>query len=169
MISDFSDGYFGMMRDIGIGYQIAKEQRVKEREKLLHQGNSDADLIAWEEREQLFPFPFSRGQTMAYNAWKESKTNGLEIIECSDLPWENDLHDFIGTFREAKIEAIVVTDSTFSIEKHIRLFEDEGCKVVGPQAFIRHEKRSTRVENVSATGVLILIGDTTAKVVDSDD
>lgn len=31
MISAYSDGYFGMMRDIGIGYQIAKDQRIKER------------------------------------------------------------------------------------------------------------------------------------------
>lgn len=49
MISAYSDGYFGMMRDIGIGYQIAKDQRIKEREALLHQGNNEAALIAWEE------------------------------------------------------------------------------------------------------------------------
>ena len=68
MISEYSDGYFGMMRDIGIGYQIAREQRVRERKRLLRQKDSEAALIEWEEREQKFPFPFSRGQTTAYIA-----------------------------------------------------------------------------------------------------
>ena len=86
MISEYTDGYFGMMHDIGIGYQIAREQRVRERESLLRQKDSEAALIEWEKREQHFPFPFSRGQTTAYNAWKESKANGLEIVECRDLP-----------------------------------------------------------------------------------
>ena len=68
MISEYTDGYFGMMYDIGIGYQIARDQRVRERERLLRQKDSEAALIELEKREQQFPFPFSRGQTTAYNA-----------------------------------------------------------------------------------------------------
>ena len=54
MISEYTDGYFGMMHDIGIGYQIAREQRVRERERLLRQKDSEAALIEWEKREQHF-------------------------------------------------------------------------------------------------------------------
>lgn len=169
MISEYSDGYFGMMRDIGIGYQIAREQRVRERKRLLRQKDSEAALIEWEEREQKFPFPFSRGQTTAYIAWKESKANGLEIVECRDLPWEKDFQDFIGTLREAKIEVILVTDSAFSNKRYTHLFEEAGCIVVGPQMFVRHEKRSTGIEDVKATGTLVVIDGEGVKVVDSDD
>ena len=169
MISEYTDGYFGMMHDIGIGYQIAREQRVKERERLLRQKDSEAALIEWEEREQYCPFPFSRGQTTAYNAWKESKANGLEIVECRDLPWEKDFQDFIETLREAKIEVILVTDSAFSNKRYTHLFEEAGCIVVGPQMFVRHEKRSTGIEDVKATGTLVVIDGEGVKVVDSDD
>ena len=89
--------------------------------------------------------------TTAYNAWKESKANGLEIIECRDLPWEKDFQDFIGTLREAKIEAILVTDSALSSKRYTHLFEEAGCIIVGPRMFVRHEKRSTGIENVTGT------------------
>ena len=169
MIGAYSDGYFGMMRDIGIGYQIAKDQRIKEREALLHQGNNEAALIAWEEREQHFPFPFSRGQITAYNAWKESKANGLEVVESRDLPWEKDFHDYIETFREARIESIIVTDSAFNKGKYAHLFENEGCRIIGQKVFIRHEKRSTGIENINAVGILITIFNENERAVDSDD
>lgn len=169
MISAYSDGYFGMMRDIGIGYQIAKDQRIKEREALLHQGNNEAALIAWEEREQHFSFPFSRGQITAYNAWKESKANGLEVVESRDLPWEKDLHDYIETFREARIESIIVTDSAFNKGKYAHLFENEGCRIIGQKVFIRHEKRSTGIENINTVGILITIFNENERAVDSDD
>ena len=168
MISAYSDGYFGMMRDIGIGYQIAKDQRIKEREALLHQGNNEAALIAWEEREQHFPFPFSRGQITAYNAWKESKANGLEVVESRDLPWEKDFHDY-ETFREARIESIIVTDSAFNKGKYAHLFENEGCRIIGQKVFIRHEKRSTGIENINTVGILITIFNENERAVDSDD
>ena len=169
MISEYTDGYFRMMRDIGIGYQIAREQRIKEREKLLRQKNSDSALVAWEEREQKFPFPFSRGQTAAYNVWKESKTNGLETVECRDLPWEKDFHDFIATLREAGVDAFIVTDSSFSKERYTTLFEREGCKIIGPQKFVRHEKRSTGIENVNVAGILVRMDIENIKEVDSHD
>ena len=169
MISEYTDGYFGMMHDIGIGYQIAREQRVRERERLLRQKDSEAALIEWEKREQHFPFPFSRGQTTAYNAWKESKANGLEIVECRDLPWEKDFPDFIETLREARIEAILVTDSAFSNKRYTYLFEEAGCIIVGHQMFVRHEKRSTGIENVDATGIVVVIDGESVKAVDSDD
>ena len=169
MISEYTDGYFGMMYDIGIGYQIARDQRVRERERLLRQKDSEAALIEWEKREQQFPFPFSRGQTTAYNAWKESKANGLGIVECRDLPWEKDFQDFIETLREARIDAILVTDSAFRNKRYIYLFEEAGCIIVGPQIFVRHEKRSTGIENVDATGILVIIDGESVKVVDSDD
>jgi len=146
MISAYSDGYFGMMRDIGIGYQIAKDQRIKEREALLHQGNNEAALIAWEEREQHFPFPFSRGQITAYNAWKESKANGLEVVESRDLPWEKDFHDYIETFRflykgiiikHNKTEPTYTKTSLFLCEKRCFLWpglrkEGNLFKLAGP-------------------------------------
>ena len=157
MISEYTDAYFGMMHDIGIGYQIVREQRVRERERLLRQKDGGASLIEWEKREQQFAFPFSRGQTTAYNAWKESKDNGLEIVECRDLPWEKDFQDFIETLREARIEAIIVTDSAFRSKKYAHFFEEAGCIIVGTQKFIRHEKRSTGIENVDATGILVAI------------
>lgn len=131
--------------------------------------DSEAALIEWEKREQHFPFPFSRGQTTAYNAWKESKANGLEIVECRDLPWEKDFPDFIETLREARIEAILVTDSAFSNKRYTYLFEEAGCIIVGHQMFVRHEKRSTGIENVDTTGILVVIDGESVKAVDSDD
>lgn len=53
--------------------------------------------------------------------------------------------------------------------KYAHLFEDEGCRIIGQKAFIRHEKRSTGIENINAVGTLITILDENKKVVDSDD
>lgn len=106
---------------------------------------------------------------MAYTAWKESTTMGLDIVECIDLPWEKDFHDFIETFRGAKVEAIIVTDLSFNNGKYTLLFKNEGCRIVGPKAFTRHEKRSTGIENVEVVGTLIIIGKEDEKMVNSDD
>ena len=87
----------------------------------------------------------------------------------ADLPWEKDFPDFIETLREARIEAILVTDSAFSNKRYTYLFEEAGCIIVGHQMFVRHEKRSTGIENVDATGILVVIDGESVKAVDSDD
>ena len=63
----------------------------------------------------------------------------------------------------------LVTDSAFSNKRYTYLFEEAGCIIVGHQMFVRHEKRSTGIENVDATGILVVIDGESVKAVDSDD
>lgn len=160
-ISEYSDRFFREMNDTGIKYLADKEQRLNERETLLRQGGSEDDLMEWSERENHYPFPFSRAQLAAYNDWKVSKSNGLEIIECRSLPMETDIRDYIGTFRKAKIEAIIVTDPVFSLKSrskdYILFFEEAGCTIVGPRKFVRYERSATGRQAVDVTGTLIVL------------
>ena len=129
-MTDFANGYFKMMQDIGKGYEDAKAIRLAEKEKLMNSDNWDG-VKAWYEREKSFPFPFSDGYMKAYWAWNESTRYNTEVFEVSELPWQKDAHDFISCLKEAGISEFAITDRSTALMDLLHAFEKEGCTMKG--------------------------------------
>ena len=128
-MTNFTNAYFEEMQNTGIAYEQAKAERRIEKEQIL-KSSDDAALERWYERENNFPYPFSRGQTTAFRAWKESIDHSADIFECNDLPWDKDTHDFVVTLREAGIKEFAVTDKSTALMEELHLLEAEGCRLV---------------------------------------
>ena len=145
-MTDYTNEYFRTMKDIGTGYEAARTIRKAERDALM-KANDWEGVKAWNEREEQFPFPFSKGYTSAYRAWhnstaNESSVNGESILEVSDLPWDNEAHDFITCLREAGVKEFAVTDQGTALMRVIHILADEeGCKLTGLCKVTRSEKR----------------------------
>jgi hypothetical protein len=99
----------------------------------------DAELKAWHEEEKKHPFPFSDGACKAYRAYFNSQTNQSSDFEVSDLPWEKDYEDFVGTLRAAGIKTFVVTDKSTALMDGIHELTSRGCKLIGPAVITRKE------------------------------
>ena len=131
-MTDYTNGYFQMMNDIGVGYENARVERLRRKEALTREENWEG-LRLWEKREKKnFPFPFSKGQTAAYRAWKTSQLHRTSHFEVSELPWDTEAHDFIQTLREAGVTEFAITDRSTALMELLHLFADEeGCRMVG--------------------------------------
>lgn len=156
-MTELTNGYFEMMRDIGIGYEAAKAKRMQEKEEILKRANNDELLKKWYDREKNYPFPFSRGQTTAYRAWQESREFNTEYFECSDIPWEKDIPDFVATLREAYIDKFVVTDRSTGLMEGLHNLEAAGCTMISLIKLSKSEKRWGGSETIISPGILFEI------------
>lgn len=152
----FTNAYFEKMQSIGIEYEQAKAERRIEKDNILKAGN-EAALEKWYERENHFPYPFSRGQTTAFRAWKESVDHCADIFECNDLPWDKDTHDFVVTLREAGITELAITDRSTALMEGLHLLEAEGCRLISLCKVSRTEKRWGGTEATEVLGILFNI------------
>lgn len=96
-------------------------------------------IKAWYEEEKKHPYPFSDGACKAYRAYTTSQNNQASTFEVSDLPWEKDYDDFVGTLRAAGIQTFVVTDKSTALMDGIHELTSRGCKLIGPVAITRKE------------------------------
>ena len=99
----------------------------------------DVEIKAWYEEEKKHPYPFSDGACKAYRAYATSQNNQASAFEVSDLPWEKDYDDFVGTLRAAGIQTFVVTDQSTALMDGIHELTSRGCKLIGPVAITRKE------------------------------
>ena len=155
-MTNFTNAYFEEMQNTGIAYEQAKAERRIEKEQILKSGD-DAALERWYERENNFPYPFSRGQTTAFRAWKESIDHSADIFECNDLPWDKDTHDFVVTLREAGIKEFAVTNKSTALMEELHLLEAEGCRLVSLYKVSRVEIRWGGTETTEVLGLLFRI------------
>ena len=162
-MTEYTNGYFRMMSDIGHGYENARQQRKAEKEALIKADDWDG-VKAWNEREKSFPFPFSNGHMKAYRAWQESTTNQsfisnhVDALEVNDLPWDKDAHDFITCLKEAGISEFAVTDQSTALMRLLHIFEDEeGCHFYGLCKVTRSENRWGEEGTETYDGILIKI------------
>ena len=129
-MTEFTNGYFRMMDDIGKGYDDAKALRDAEKEKLMSADDWEGVKI-WNEREKNFPFPFSDGYMKAFWAWIDSTRYKTEVFAVSELPWEKDAHDFVACLREAGISEFAITDRSTNLMPLLHAFAKEGCSMKG--------------------------------------
>ena len=99
----------------------------------------DAEIKAWYEEEKKHPYPYSNGACRAYRAYAASQNNEASAFEVSDLPWEKDYDDFVGTLRAAGIQTFVVTDQSTALMDGIHELTSRGCRLTGPAAVTRKE------------------------------
>ena len=97
----------------------------------------DVEIKAWYEEEKKHPYPFSDGACKAYRAYATSQNNQASAFEVSDLPWEKDYDDFVGTLKAAGIQTFVVTDKSTALMDGIHELTSRGCKLIGPAAITR--------------------------------
>ncbi len=154
-MTEYTNGYFMMMRDIGIGYENAKVQRLLEKTEILKKRDNKEKLNAWFDREEKFPFPFSRGQTTAYRAWSESIDNDADYFECNGLPWTEDIPEFVATLREAGVDYFAVTDRSSALMDGIHCMVNNGCKLISLCKVKRNEKRWSNTEEIVRYGILL--------------
>jgi hypothetical protein len=114
----------------------------------------DAELKAWHEEEKKHPFPFSDGACKAYRAYFNSQTNQSSDFEVSDLPWEKDYEDFVGTLRAAGIKTFVVTDKSTALMDGIFKLQSLCCSLIGPVVITRKEDRFGSWEETEHCGLL---------------
>ena len=99
----------------------------------------DAEIKAWYEEEKKHHFPFSDGACKAYRSYATSQYNLASDFEISDLPWEKDYDDFVGTLKAAGIQTFVVTDKSTALMDGIHELTSRGCKLIGPVTITRKE------------------------------
>lgn len=154
-MTEYTNGYFMMMRDIGIGYENAKVQREHEKMEILKMHDNKTKLNAWLDREKKFPFPFTRGQTSAYRAWSESIDNDTNYFECSSLPWIEDIPTFLATLREAGVDCFAITDRSSALMEGIHCMVNNGCELISLCKVKRQEKRWNNTEEIVRNGILL--------------
>lgn len=73
---------------------------------------------------------FSDGSNKAFRAWT-FRNRDCEDFEITSSVWEREIHDFIGTLREAGVKSFIFTDQSTALMYNIHGFVAEGCKMVG--------------------------------------
>ncbi len=155
-MTEFTNGYFKMMHDIGEGYERARSIRNKEKEELIERKDWKG-VDAWNEREKSFPFPFSAGYMKAYRAWKHSTEYKTDYFEVNDLPWEDDAHDFLICLKEAGVEEFAITESSTALMGVLHALGKEGCQMRGFCEVKRIENNWGEDEVKTYNGILMSI------------
>ena len=155
-MTEFTNGYFKMMKDIGEGYERARSIRNKEKEELLEREDWKG-LEEWNEREKSFPFPFSAGYMKAYWAWQNSIDHSSDAFEVSELPWEKDVHDFVACLKEAGVREFAITDRSTALMDVLHALGKEGCQMRGLCEVKRIENNWGEDEAKTYNGILMSI------------
>ena len=155
-MTEFTNGYFKMLEDIGEGYERARSIRKREKEELIKKDDWDG-VDAWNEREKSFPFPFSDGYMKAYWAWKNSIDHSSDTFEVNDLPWEKDAHDFVACLKEAGVSEFAITDKSTGLMDVLHALGKEGCEMKGLCTVKRIENNWGEDETKTYNGILMSI------------
>ena len=156
-MTDYTNGYFGRMYDTIAAYRFEKRIREAEKQKLMKANNWDA-VKAWNEHEETeHAFPYSNGRMNAFFAWQRSQANSSSIFEASDLPWEEDAHDFVETLKEAGITEFAITDASTALMKILHALDKEGCQMVRLCKVSRTENRYGETKTEEYNGILMRI------------
>lgn len=132
--------YFEAIEQTITEYQKAKMERKAEKEIIL-KSDDKAALDAWYEREKAIQYPFTHGQDRAFYSWVNSVREECSTFEVRDLPWEQDIHDFVETLRAAGITEFAVTDQSTALMSSLHLLASEGCTIQGLCKVTRSETR----------------------------
>lgn len=91
---------------------------------------------------------FPSGSSRAFSAWTY-RNRDCEDFEITFSVWEREIHDFIGTLREAGVKSFIFTDHSTALMYNIHGFVAEGCKM-GDLVTVEHKDfiRNTTVQGI---------------------
>ena len=154
-MTDNTRAFFEKMYSVSLSYEIRQSRLAKMSNALRSIDDSDDFLLMISEKKESDPFPYSRGQTTAYRAYKESIENESSIFECSDLPWESDMKDFVETLTLSGLREFAVTDHSTALMSGLHALEANGCKVSGLCKVM--EKATGKKRDTTKNGILIIL------------
>ena len=129
--------YFEEMKKTAIAYNKAADGRKAERDALIKADDWDG-LRAFDERvKKEFPYPYTQGANVALIQYDRSCRNGSDEYEVDDLPWDDQMEDFVKTLRAAKVDKIVVTDQSTGLMDGIYGLTNLGCRMIGLHTITR--------------------------------
>lgn len=129
--------YFEEMRKTAIAYNEAAAKREEERDVLIKADDWDG-VRAFDNREKKeFPYPFTPGENAALVQYDRSLQNGSDEYEVDDLPWDDQMADFVKTLRAAKVQKIVVTDQSTALMDGIYGLTNLGCRMASLHTITR--------------------------------
>lgn len=133
--------YFEEMKKTAIAYSDAAAKRREKRDALIEVDDWDG-VQAFDEREkEEFPFPYTPGENVALIQYDRSCRNGSDEYEVDDLPWDDQMEDFVKTLRAAKIQKIVVTDQSTALMDGIYGLTKYGCRMTSLHTITRENDR----------------------------
>ncbi|MBQ1367024.1 MAG: hypothetical protein IIY45_02890 [Firmicutes bacterium] len=151
-MTDKTRAYFEEMFSVSLSHEIRQSRLAKMTSALQSIDDSDDLLILISEKKESDPFPYSRGQTTAYRAYKETVENEASIFECSDLPWESDMKDFVETLVASGLLKFAVTDHSTALMSGLHALEANGCSVSG-LCKVEEKCRKNNIKN----GILVIL------------
>jgi hypothetical protein len=100
-------------------------------------------------------FPFNRAQMAAYQDWINYNNNSSNYYECDDLPWDDEIPDYVQVIHDAGVYEVAVTDHSSNLMKGLHVFKRCGYEIVSLCEVIRHEKRWNGTQEMTYLGILL--------------
>ena len=124
--------FFEELKKAGEAWDAARQERMARKEQIIAEFGWDSDeLKAWHKENDGIKFPFAQGAVKAYRAYYQSKENEQDELEMSDFLWDNEVHDFVETLRQAGIESFIYTNESTACMENLHAFAAEGCTLAG--------------------------------------
>lgn len=123
--------YFEKLMEIGCEFTKKQQAHESKKQDIINQYGWDSEeLKAWYEEKDAIKWPYSTGVSKAVRAWLYG-TEQDGVLQMDDYLWENEVHDFVDTFRKAGIKEFNFTNSSTGLMENIHWLEAEGCKLQG--------------------------------------
>ena len=152
-----STAYFEEMRRVSHEWQVAKDERMARKQRIIDEfGYDSGELNAWY-AEAAPAFPYSNGASKAYRAWENSAHVEDGAVEMSDFCFDSEVHDFIATLRAAGVRMLYYTNRSTAVMGNLHAFAAEGCTLEGLCTVTRHETRWGDEAATEAPGILFVI------------
>ena len=145
---------FNRMRKTLYDWSAAKKERAERKKTIVETlGWESEELRAWYEEEAAAKYPFSGGESKAYQPRAGTESRGEEEYEMDDFLWDTDVHDFVETLRKAGIRSFVYTNKSTAVMENLHALAAEGCEMTGLCTIVRTEDRFGRDETVEVPGI----------------
>ena len=100
---------------------------------------------------------YTTGQRKAYftccHSFGHSPDFSSGELECNDLPWDNEMADFVRTLRESGAETLAVTDHSSGLMSGIHILISLGCTMEGICMVTRTDNRFGGTETEEVEGI----------------
>ena len=114
---------------------------------------NDPEFKRLKAEEENAKFPYTAGQDAAYYAWDRSIRMKSSELEADDLPYKNQMSDFVKTLREAGFTEIVVTDTNSDLISGLYELTRLGCTMKGMCEITRGINYYGEEETVCVRGI----------------
>lgn len=107
-------------------------------------------------------FPYNRAQMAAYQDWINFNANSSNYYECDDLPWDDEISDYVETIKDAGIYEFAVTDHSSNLMNGLHSFSKFNYKIISTCDVIHIEKRWNGVQKTVRQDILLRLNDSSS-------